>query len=212
MLGLSWPRIPNPGIRQVLATFAQEGSTLDAALKPRGDHQLGYKKIALYYLSIYADEPPAFTLEGEPAEHTATGTLAFDDEDTCEVALALTVGKLGLLWWATQGDDLNVTHGLFQSFPLAPSDLPADSWEQLLKISRRLRAEMVQHPIYTKYAGKWMGNWDIKRVRHITDEADMTILDAFGLGGRWEDLELFYAGFAKATGERPGTVRELPTF
>lgn len=64
--------------------------------------------------------------------------------------------------------------------------------------------------IYTKYAGKWIGNYDMKMVRDLTDEADVLTLDALGLSHYWDSIELAYARFMKMTGERPGTVRESP--
>ena len=69
---------------------------------------------------------------------------------------------------------------------------------------------MAKNIIYTKYAGKIMGNYDIKCVRHILDETDVELLRAVDLEKYWEDIELAYAHFMKATGERPGTVRENP--
>ena len=71
---------------------------------------------------------------------------------------------------------------------------------------------MKENIIYTKYAGKWMGNYDTKCVRYLTDSADRKFLDAFGLGDYWEDIELAYDHFMKMTGERPGTIREVPDF
>lgn len=71
---------------------------------------------------------------------------------------------------------------------------------------------MAKNVIYTKYAGKWMGNYDIKCVRHITDMTDRDLLKALGLEHHWDDVELAYANFMKATGERPGTLRESPSF
>ena len=71
---------------------------------------------------------------------------------------------------------------------------------------------MNENVIFTRYAGKWMGNYDIKCVRHLTDIADRLVLDSIGLGDYWDDLQLEYVRFLKMTGERPGTIRSLPDF
>jgi hypothetical protein len=46
----------------------------------------------------------------------------------------------------------------------------------------------------------------------LTDQSDRLVLEAYGLQDHWDDIELAYAGFMKATGERPGTTREIPDF
>lgn len=78
--------------------------------------------------------------------------------------------------------------------------------------SKRLHitSEMSKNIIYTRYAGKMMGNYDIKRVRHLLDELDKDILISLNLQSHIEDVELAYDVFMKATGERPGTTRSNP--
>jgi hypothetical protein len=62
----------------------------------------------------------------------------------------------------------------------------------------------------TRYAGKEMGNYDMLRCRHITDESDQLILDALGLADYWPAVLLADDRLLKVTGERPGTEREWP--
>lgn len=52
-----------------------------------------------------------------------------------------------------------------------------------------------------------MGNYDVKRLRHITDQVDQAILFDLGFSSRWDDLELAYHRFMKMTRERHGTTR-----
>jgi hypothetical protein len=121
----------------------------------------------------------------------------------------IALSKVALLWWAATSDDFHVTTSGLGSTPI-----PADP---TLVASLATRASVVQEAlqkniIYTKYAGQWMGNYDVKYVRDLTDVIDQEILQAIGLGDYWPDLELFYSSFLKATGERPGTRRALPEF
>jgi hypothetical protein len=79
--------------------------------------------------------------------------------------------------------------------------------ERLDRLAQQLIDEMKQHVIYTKYAGKLMGNYDVKDLRHLTDQVDQLVLASHGWQQYWGDVELAYQRFMKMTGERPGTTR-----
>ena len=124
----------------------------------------------------------------------------------------LALGKIALLWWAVTGDDFDVTASGLGSTPIGIDSIEKDARTHLEALHWQVQDLMSENLIYTRYAGKWMGNYDIKCVRHLTDEADRLVLQSLGLGGYWEDLELEYVRFLKMTGERPGTTRSLPKF
>lgn len=119
---------------------------------------------------------------------------------------------MAVLWWAATGDDFDVTGAGLGSTPIDASQLPAEFRRKLADLSQEITASIAKNIIYTKYAGKWMGNYDIKFLRGMTHRSDRLLLHAYGLEGYWEDIQLAYARLMKATGERPGTVREIPDF
>ena len=84
--------------------------------------------------------------------------------------------------------------------------------QNIAGISKAIEEALEENVLYTRYAGKWMGNYDVKAVRHLTDGIDQVVLEELGLGQYWPDLELEYVRFMKMTGERPGTRREKPDF
>lgn len=178
----------------------------------RGDHQVRYKAIALYYLSVFANDPPRYDRFGRSVEQTAIGAIEFSDPEIRDIVLVLLLSKITLLWWAATGDDFNVTTSTLLNTPLSTRALSPDLLEQYKCLSEQIQSKMQENIIYTKYAGDWMGNYDIKCVRDLTDKADRLLLESLGLGEYWEDVELAYAHFMKMTGERPGTVRKLPNF
>ena len=122
------------------------------------------------------------------------------------------LGKIALLWWAATGDDFDVTGAGLGSTPFDANQLPQAVQDRLCELADEASATLKKNLIYTKYAGKWMGNYDVKRAREITDIADLIMLREAGLEHLWEDIELASAEFMKMTGERPGTVREVPEF
>jgi hypothetical protein len=62
-----------------------------------GEHQVGMKSIGLYWVSCYDEEPPSFTLDGQPIPHTAVRGIGFSDERTRYAALAVLSSKTALL-------------------------------------------------------------------------------------------------------------------
>jgi predicted transcriptional regulator len=151
-------------------------------------------------------------MRGRVINQTSIGTLRFSEVEERDMALVVALGKPALLWWAAIGDDFHVTTSVLGSVPIDVTKLPSYAKSELLKISRKLQVLMADNIVYTKYAGKWMGNYDIKFIRDMTDRADRIVLEAIGIYDAWDEIELAYARFMKVTGERPGTVRKLPEF
>ena len=120
--------------------------------------------------------------------------------------------KAMLMWWACNGDDFNVTGGLLTRLPVDLRALNTDVVDQLAALGREVSKALSDHVQYTKYDGKWMGNYVLPEMRAVTDRADRTLAEALGYTSALPDLELFYWSFYKPTGERPGTLREKPDF
>jgi hypothetical protein len=184
------------------------GGQLGEALTRVGP-SLGFKQTALYYLSVFIDEPPAWSPSGERVAQTKIGYMSFADERERDVAFALLAGRLAVWWWGATGDDFDVTRGLLTSFPISLKEVQP-AWAELANLAEVLREEQPKHPIVTLYAGKEMGNYDMSRCRHITDQADTLVLKTLGLENLWPAVLLADARLVKATGERPGTEREWP--
>ncbi len=206
-----WPRLDSPGLAELFSNLAMAGGSLGAEAG-RGQHELRFKTTALYYISAFVADPPSFDEFGRAIEHTKVSALRFANADARDLSLIVALGKLACLWWAATGDDFDVTGGGLGSTPVDPRRLSGRVRKELLRLAERAQEEMANNVIYTKYAGKWMGNYDVKCIREITDAADILVLRDLGLDGHWEDVELAYARFMKATGERPGTRREPPDF
>lgn len=204
-----WQRTGDPDIARLYSALTSLRGSLADATHRRGDIKLGFKQTALYYISIFVDDPPAWMPNGRRTPQTMIGYLRFPTEDARDVAFSLLSGRLATWWWGAVGDDFHVTAGLLGSFPVAPAKVEK-AWPALRKLAKQLRKEQPKHPIVTRYAGKEMGNYDMLRCRHITDQADRLVLDTLGLGELWPALLLADDHLLKVTGERPGTEREWP--
>jgi len=201
-----WPRLGSPGVAALLEALVSRGGQLHRN-DSHGDYDLRFKTTALYYLSVFVDDPPSYDVRGTAIPQTKVGSLNYRERLMRDRACAIALGKLGLLWWMATGDDFDVTARGLGSTPVDPHAVAGPHGTRLDTLAKQLVAEMRQHVIYTKYAGKVMGNYDVKYLRDLTDQVDQVVLASHGLEGYWEDVELAYQHFMKMTGERPGTTR-----
>ena len=212
LLVSGWSRIGSRRVEALFSKLVSHGDRLGGDTRGIGDAKITFKGIALYYISSFVKHPPCFNEDGTMAEQTAIKHLGFSARDVQQVALVLSLGKIALLWWAANGDDFNVTVSGLASIPVGFTSLTDEVKSEMIDISKEIQRLLQNSIIYTRYAGKWMGNYDVKLVRHLTDKADRLVLESLGLGAYWDDLELEYVRFLKMTGERPGTTRDVPTF
>ncbi|MGH2703093.1 MAG: Eco57I restriction-modification methylase domain-containing protein, partial [Actinomycetota bacterium] len=209
----AWPRTVNEATVSMMMTMLRHcPRRLATVVSRRGHYDIGIKSIALYWISCYDKEPPSFTSTGQPIPHTAARKIKFEDCRTRDAVLAIMASKAMLFWWACNGDDFNVTAGLLTALPIDLSLLPDTVVGQLSEIGRDIAASLPNHVQYTKYAGKWMGNYVLPELREVTNRADRLLARTLGYEHALPDLELFYWSFYKPTAERPGTVRRLPAF
>jgi hypothetical protein len=202
-----WPRLGSAGLVELYGALTSLRQPLGVDVRRHGE-ELGFKKTALYYLVFWIDEPPAWLPSGERVTRPL-GTLWFDTAEARDIAFVLLSGRLAVWWWATTGDDFNVTAQLPKSFPVCVGAVNG-ARDELLRLAKELRREQPLHPIVTLYAGKEMGNYDMLRCRHVTDQADELVLETLGLGQYWPEILAADARFLRMTGERPGTEREWP--
>lgn len=198
---------------------SQEGEILNRLLsinytigsltsKEEVEYALTFKAVIYHYLSSFIDPPPAYDLRGNPIEQPAVKRLLFSDSDSRDIAFVLSLAKVALLWWAATGDGLNLPCGALKSTPIPNQP------EFLDLISRQAMTmqDALQETLgFAKNAGKWVGNYDVRKIRHLTDPVDQLVLRSIGLEDHWADLQLFIAAFMKRSGGR-GALGELPDF
>lgn len=203
-----WPRLASLEIVQLHKVLLSRNMRLKHAHR-KSDDIVGFKNIALYYISSFLDEPPTWSLEGEVIRQTKVSELSFDGEENKLIAFGVTAGRLAGWWWGAFGDDFDVTGGLLYSIPVDPKKIVKNR-KKIISLVHKLAKEQKKNPLVTKYSGKWMGNYDMSRCRGITDEIDKLILEEFGMLEFWPALLYVDQTLAKVTGERPGTLRKWP--
>ena len=174
----------------------------------RERYTLAFKTVAYHYLSSFIDPPPAYDLRGNSIEQPAVKRLLFSDSDSRDIAFVLSLSKVALLWWAATGDGLNLPCGALKSTPIPnqPEFLDLIS-RQAMTIQDALQETLG----FVQNAGKWVGNYDVRKIRDLTDPVDQLVLRSIGLEDHWADLQLFIAAFMKSSGGK-SALRELPNF
>lgn len=207
---VGWARVPSDGVRHILEAAVGGNGGLGQLTVRRGASTLGFKNIALYWLAVFRDDPPAYELDLTPFTDTPIKHIHLASEDDARLALAIAASKLGFVWWYCTGDDFNVTGETIKSIPVNVAALSADSRARLRDLGDALAADFPNHVLFTKYAGKWMGNYVVSEMRDITDQIDAIIADELGYTQHLPALEHAYYCAYKPTGDRPGTLRYDP--
>ena len=204
------PRTGDRGVAELLEGLRADGAQLSSHVVKRSDWPLGFKVTALYYLPVYTRVPPVYNRQLEIVPPPKDSAIYFASEKDRLLAYALLAGELALVWWASTGDDFDVTAGTLKEFPISFA-LVASVQDELLELARTLEAEAHQpeHLLFTPYAGLMTGSWDLRRLRDRTREIDRLILKALGLDKHLPAVLRAVSRFGKSTGERPGTERDL---
>lgn len=204
-----WLKIGSPQEGEILRRLLSTNYTIGNLANNDDDkYVLTFKGVLYHYISSFIDPPPAYDLRGNPIEQPAVKRLMFSNSDSRDIAFVLSLTKVSLLWWAATGDGLNLPCGALKSTPIPnqPEFLDLIS-RQAMPIQDALQETLG----FVRNAGKWVGNYDVRKIRDLTDPVDKLLLQSIGLEDHWADLQLFIAAFMKRSGGR-GALGELPDF
>lgn len=204
-----WLKIGSSQEGEILSRLLSTKSTIGNLTRNDGaEYALTFKTVAYHYLSSFIDCPPAYDLCGNPIEQTQLNQLPFSDSLSRDKAFVLSLSKAALLWWAATGDGFHLTKDNIISTPI-----PALSEFDLTvsELASQFQEALNETIGYTRNAGAYYGNYDVREIRHLTDDIDRLILKQIGLEDHWADLQLFIAAFMKRSGGR-GALGELPDF
>lgn len=194
-----WPFIGPGLVFDYIERIVKNCQPMNDVLKKNSDHRLGYKTTALYSLGIYVKEPPTVDPTTRIPAKTSTqrsGWLYFANSIQRDLAFMCLVGRWGYLWWLIFGDEFDVTRGVLAALPCdikqledaetqslrTPCDKKlVDLVNRILDLASELQTEMPKHLKWMLKAGVDVGRYDVGALRHITDEADWLLAQAWGL-------------------------------
>ncbi len=196
------PKLGSAPLLDAFESLLQAGYRLGDELSPRADGvPLHFKQTAYNWLTFAADQPPTYGPNGDAIPPTQYGRVSFGEEESRDLSMLLANGKLMFAWWIGTGDDFHLTQGGFASAPLGPGQLPEEHRSCLLARAAELERAMPEQVVFKLNAGKNIGNYNLARLRHITDEGDKLWLEALGLGDLWEEVELEHSLVVRTTFE-----------
>ena len=205
--GAVWPRLGYPQVKALYDALTVNDKAIADGVVKTGP-AVWHKSYATYSLSVFIDPPPTWTPNGKRLRQRERG-LSFRSAEVRDVAFMLLSGRMAYWWWTMNGNELDLTQTILTTFPIAPAEVSAVA-QPLRDLAQRLRDEQSLHPSVVLNAGKLVGNYDMLRCRHITDEAEKLILDTLGLSHLWPAVLLADARSQKATREGHGVKREWP--
>jgi hypothetical protein len=199
----TWPRLPNDGLADVFARLSAGSGQLGDAFSDRGDHAIGIRANALYELTVFPeDQAPRVWVDGMPEAQSMLRWVHVDGADVRDIVLAVLLSKLALVWWHSNGDDLNVTRGVLASLPVNLKELTMEQRRPLVLSGRELRRHLPRVRTEVKYNGRTVEGYAIRRLRHLTDQVDRTLACAFNYESELPALEHAYAVVTRGLPER----------
>ena len=188
-----WYKFGSAGEKEIIDRLLKYNYTIED-LTENGQYEIHYKTVTNNYLSIFLTVPPAHDPIGNPTEQTKVEKILISDLNLCNASFVFLLSKISLLWWAATGDGFDVTKTGICSTPIPRQP------EILTAIAQHAPAIEDALPgtlEFVKKAGKYYGNYDVRKIRHLTDKIDKLVLRELGLEEHWPALQLFYAHFTK---------------
>ena len=193
------PKLSSTRLLRAFSTrLEQEPYRLEReVVKNHTGHSLHFKRTAYNWLTVCKILPPAFGKSGEPVKHTKYGPIAFPSPATRDLVMGLANTKLMFLWWMTIGDDFDVTRNNLLSAPFGPNSLSPKQQNRILERLPALQEAMAANVDFKLNAGKQIGNYNLRRCRHITDEIDRLLLEALDLSHLRDEIDLEHSLFVR---------------
>jgi hypothetical protein len=91
------------------------------------------------------------------------------------------------------GDDFHVTQWMFDELPVDFAAVAKGFGPDLHRAANGLWDAMQANVSFKLNAGKRVGNFNLSRMRDITDAIDLMTLGIIGERELWEDIELLHA-------------------
>lgn len=177
------------GFERLLATNARVKQALD---RHPNAHVLAFKKSAYNWLSFGREEAPCFDANGNAIAQTEYGSTYYHTEKLADAALLILNGKLQFAYWVATGDDFHVAQWMFDELPVDLAAVARGFGPDLHAIANDLWHAMQANVSFKLNAGKRVGNFNLSRMRDVTDVIDRAMLAIIGERDLWEDIELLH--------------------
>ena len=198
-----WLKIGSPQEGQVLRQLLLSKTTI-SNLTAKTGYRLSFKTVLYQYISSFIDLPDAYDLFGNSRKQSKIRSIFFPAPYTRNAAFVISLSKISLLWWACTGDGFDLTQSGFLSIPISGR---REFLNELSHLAPDIHKALKETLKYAKNAKQWVGNYDAREIRHLTDQIDKMILHEIGMDHLWPDIQLFNATFMKQCGGKTALIK-----
>ncbi|MBU6428213.1 MAG: hypothetical protein KGR26_04335 [Cyanobacteria bacterium REEB65] len=150
-----------------------------------GQARIGFSQAARNFVSVFRDDPPCLDCRTlAPITPSKIGSLYFASSEEAAAALAALSGDLFFWYWLARGDGFDVTSWLICDFLKAIGGLANAAVRQLAAIGRELEDRCSEALVFKKNAGRYVGNYNWRRLGSLPQQGDRLVLVGLGLGER----------------------------
>ena len=197
------PRIAGEHQRVLLAALTRashgpagirKGSVAGAKRNPeqgadRDRARLGYSQTGRNFLSVFRTDPPCFDAATlEPVPPTKIASLQFETEERADAALAALCGDVFFWYWLARGDGFDLAGWLVDDFVSILETLPGQSVAELARLGRILHARRAEALVFKKNAGRYVGNYNWRKLGELCRQGDRTLLASLGLTAKVQEM------------------------
>ncbi len=177
-----WPFINDSVVAEALKRLISTQPTIKSGLSGgESEYRLAVKDNAQYRLGVYDRPPLDIFPDGTERVSPMYKWFSFNAGEDRDLVWLIWGGRWGYVWWLTYDDEFHVNSGVVGAFPSDLLSLVESAMGQrLLALAGQLRKELPKHLAY-KGNKRRVARYDILKCRHITDEADWLLAQAWGL-------------------------------
>lgn len=205
----NWPRTSGSVMTRMLESLAAKGN-ISASLVTASPHTVGFKKTATYFLTAFTESPITYEVSTHAQVPLNEGVLSVRSRDEQLAICAVINSRFGFLWWSFTGDCFNVTKAAMSTIPLPFSSLGGGHKSRLIELGKNIETALRSVRSWDRNAGKYVGGYAVRELRHLTDQVDVLLAEASGVPGAIEELEYAHARMFNGGGVSATTVRTLP--
>lgn len=188
------PKLNTAALIRAFESAASRGNKLEHVLADRSaQYALHFKKTAYNWLNFCRELPPCYDENGKPIAHTQFDTIVISSPEARDALLLTLNSKIQLAFWIAVGDDFHVTRWMFGELPVDLATLIDAESRSLAALAEELDAAMKDAVSFKVNAGKRVGNYNLARCRHVTDQSDRILARVFEFDRVWDDVELLYS-------------------
>ena len=161
--------------------FPQIRNNRKAILK-KSNFNIRFSQAARNFISIFQTPPPC--LDPKTLNETAQsqiGTIPVLSSERLNSAISICSGDMLFYYWLVNGDGFHVTSGLIRDYTSLLNFLSKEELNMHELLGELICGNKEKSLVFKKNAGKYVGNFNYRRISWLTKRSDLLLLKNAGL-------------------------------